>query len=59
LEVSPRVPVYRRVEKTAPFPRECSSIPLVEVVMLSTSPKLDKSLVNCATRRLFQSRLVV
>jgi hypothetical protein len=44
VEVSPRVPVYRRVEKTAPFLRKCSSIPLVEVLMLSASPTRAKSL---------------
>ena len=43
LEVSQRFPVYRRVRKAALFLRESPSIPLSEVPVLSTSPKLAKS----------------
>jgi hypothetical protein len=43
LEVSQRFPVYRRVGKAALLLRESPSTHLVEVPVLSTSPKLAKS----------------
>ncbi len=43
VEVWPRLPVHERAMKTAPFLRGSFFISLVEVPMLSTSPKLAKS----------------
>jgi hypothetical protein len=43
LEVSKRFPVHRKGGKTTPLLRESSSIPLVDVPVLSTSPKVAKS----------------
>src|SRR4030095_6246731 len=43
LELSPRVPAHRKGGKTAPLLRESSSMPLVEVPVLSTSPNVAKS----------------
>jgi hypothetical protein len=48
LEVLPRVPVQRRVRKTAPSLEESFSILLVEVSALSTSPNVPKSPYNLA-----------
>jgi hypothetical protein len=49
LEVSQRFPVHRKVGKTAPLLRESSAIPLVDVPVLSTSPKVTKSQKVLAT----------
>jgi hypothetical protein len=43
LEVLHRFPVHRKVGKTALLLRGGSSMPLIEVPVLSTSPKLAKS----------------
>jgi len=44
LEVSQRFSVHRRIGKTALLLKESPSIPLVEVPVVSTSPKVAKSL---------------
>jgi hypothetical protein len=57
LEVLHHFPVPRRRGKTASFLRAVLSIPLVEVPMLSTSPKVAKSPVYSATRLIGTSPL--
>lgn len=55
LEVLQRFPVHERVRKTVLLPRGSLSISLVEVPVLSTSPKVAKSLMRAETMHCYRA----